>query len=44
MVVGRLVGLVEVQLAVAGAGHVWVLVLIRPVFLLAVVLDLVLGV
>ena len=43
MGVGKQVGLVEDQLAVAGAGHVWVLGLLRAVFVLVVVLELVLG-
>ena len=41
MLFGKLVGLGEEQLAVAGAGHVWVLGLLQAVFVLAVVLQLV---
>ena len=41
VVVGKLVGLREEQMEVAGAGHVWVLGLLQAVFVLAVVLQLV---
>ena len=40
---GKLVGLVEEQLAVAGDEHVWVQGLLRAVFVLVVVLELVPG-